>query len=938
MKIPRITHRTAGPLLFGALLLIAPLRAQEIVRPPDPSYPASTGTPAAATVLSTGPNASETSNIFESWQGMSQTGTIRPPDPHGAVGLDGVLQVVNLRIAYYRKPGLSGNGQSIWAGTVNLNGFFPDVVGSIADPKAIYDPLSNRFFVILQDNAAANSYLHVAVSRSANPGTATVADWIYYRFDITQQNGTTKYGGDYPGLGYDANGIYVTYNMFSLPIGSTSTFYRAQIFGFRKADLVAGVTPQSFSVATAAGLANGFSIQPVSNRDPGLPATGTVYFTDVNLASTTSVRIYAVSDPFGTPQANGAFINVADHGGAINDAPQAGTSITLDTVPMRAQGNAFLRDGQVWFCQTAGGSLGRSRVNYYALNTNGWPTSGNNPSLGEEGNIDGGAGVWTFQPAIGGNDLGETTIVYSQSSATTFPSISYVSRGSGAIAFETPVSLHTSPTFYNSTTARARWGDYACVAVDPTDESFWVTHEAALNSTANDQWTTRWGRIRPNVNPMRVESWRYHEETPGSYYSIGFIRTVTDSSGNTYGLRGGAGVRVAKFNSRGEPQAGWDVPYYSTGAMFHPQCIALDSNGNVVVGGGRDESVTSSDTDFAAVKFNSNGTLAWTKTYASGTGAVAEHAFDICVDSQNAVIATGIRANATSFSYLTVKWDSAGVRKWTKMYDAPTTSWDDFANWISVDSSGDVYVSGYSLGPYAFPNSVPFNPARYNQCAVLKYRASDGVKLWEHVYTGSLASRYMSGAGDPTPDNAGNVYICGYKDDIGFVSKLNASSGSQVWTCNVPIIGAELTNLFQIKLGAGDELYGTGWHRTQGSTATNPDADFTSKLSKSAGTLSWTNTSVAVDVITSSGELLGLSPQSDDFYDIGVGVAKVDPVTGSTLWAVESQPPAGMSGLSPRGFLTADGSGNAYVLGSIYESANVGSLAGTFFAKFGLEQ
>src|SRR4030095_1246705 len=163
------------------------------------------------------------------------------------------------------------------------------------------------------------------------------------------------------------------------------------------------------------------------------------------------------------------------------------------------------------------------------------------------------------------------SIVYSQSSATTFPSISYVSRGSGASTFETPVSLYASPAAYRASTPRARWGDYAAVAVDPTDESFWVTHEAALHSTANDQCTTRWGRVRPNANPMRVESWRYHQETPGTHFGNGFFRIVTDNSGNTYGLRGGGGVRVAKFNSRGELV--WDQAHMTTGALFGSQCI-----------------------------------------------------------------------------------------------------------------------------------------------------------------------------------------------------------------------------------------------------------------------------------------------------------------------------------------------------------------------------
>jgi hypothetical protein len=356
-------------------------------------------------------------------------------------------------------------------------------------------------------------------------------------------------------------------------------------------------------------------------------------------------------------------------------------------------------------------------------------------------------------------------------------------------------------------------------------------------------------------------------------------------------------------------------------------CIALDSNGNVVVGGNRHESATSTDTDFAVAKLNSDGTLAWMRTYASAAGAYAEGAYDICVDSQDAIIATGYRVSAT-LSYLTVKWDSAGVRKWAKVHDV-AAGWADQAYWISADSSGDVYVGGRSSGPYSPSTSD-------NQSAVIKYRGSDGLKLWEYVYLGSQNSTYDTYAGDPVPDNAGNVFICGYVDGIPFVAKLNAANGSHLWTRSVPITGSVLANLYQIRLGAGDELYAAGWWRLQGSSATNPDSDFTAKITKSTGALSWTNTSVAVRAITSNGQLLGMSPQSDDFYNIGIGIAQVDPVTGSTLWALGTEPPVGM-GASPRGFLTIDGAGNAYVIGTLYQGTSPWTQVGTFFARFGIE-
>src|SRR5713101_9280993 len=58
--------------------------------------------------------------VASSWPGMAQTGVI-PPDPHGAAGPGGVIQTVNLNMAYFRK-----DGSYIW-GPVPLATFFSGV-------------------------------------------------------------------------------------------------------------------------------------------------------------------------------------------------------------------------------------------------------------------------------------------------------------------------------------------------------------------------------------------------------------------------------------------------------------------------------------------------------------------------------------------------------------------------------------------------------------------------------------------------------------------------------------------------------------------------------------------------------------------------------------------------------------------------------------------
>lgn len=78
-----------------------------------------------------------------SWEGMFNTDPlIFPPDTHGASGPYGVIAVVNSRITYYNKDG------TIRWGPVRFSDFMTAGVGKLFDPRAIYDPLTSRFFVL----------------------------------------------------------------------------------------------------------------------------------------------------------------------------------------------------------------------------------------------------------------------------------------------------------------------------------------------------------------------------------------------------------------------------------------------------------------------------------------------------------------------------------------------------------------------------------------------------------------------------------------------------------------------------------------------------------------------------------------------------------------------------------------------------------------------
>lgn len=424
--------------------------------------------------------------VSNSWPGMQSDFLYEPPDPHGAAGPVGIIQVVNVRMTYWDK-----NGRSIW-GPVSLDQMFGSVFSF--DPHALFDPATGRFYVTtleeFVDNGGTNhSFFHLAVSKTSNPRSATAADWFIYQIDNKRTVNGSEFWGDYPGLGFDSRAIYLCVNMYDF---TNNTSGDVQVTAMDKNAFLNGTTNYTVTYTTG-GSFNGFTLQPCTVRGPGGPGN-VAYFaeTPVTSGNSTAVRIWALSDPLGTPALSSTTVPIADNGGAppFSGAPQPGTSIPIDTLDGRAQGNACWFNGTLWFCHTAGGATGKALVYYYAVAANGYPASP--PTLVEEGFIDGGAGEWTYQPSLCLNPVGDIGLVYSQSSTTRNPSIFATTRKAGAAGFDTPVLVKAGPSIYFG----GRWGDFGSTTPDPVDNSFWVTHEYS-RSTQFEDWGTWWANIIP---------------------------------------------------------------------------------------------------------------------------------------------------------------------------------------------------------------------------------------------------------------------------------------------------------------------------------------------------------------------------------------------------------------------------------------------------------
>ena len=178
------------------------------------------------------------SSLVTQWEGMAANGTSsRPADTSGGAGPSGIIQTADTHIAYYTKAGVL-----IW-GPVDSATFLTSL-GPVPtfDWNVIYDTSSGRFYVTLPGTTASQSFYYVAVSKSSDPQTSGSQDWYFYEIDVTEYdpgNHSNRWSADYPGIGVDAQALYVAFNMHRLT-GSGPFYLNSQILVLKKADINSG--------------------------------------------------------------------------------------------------------------------------------------------------------------------------------------------------------------------------------------------------------------------------------------------------------------------------------------------------------------------------------------------------------------------------------------------------------------------------------------------------------------------------------------------------------------------------------------------------------------------------------------------------------------------------------------------------------------------------
>ncbi|MFZ6050640.1 DUF7948 domain-containing protein [Halocola ammonii] len=309
--------------------------------------------------------------------------------------------------------------------------------------------------------------------------------------------------------------------------------------------------------------------------------------------------------------------------------------------------------------------------------------------------------------------------------------------------------------------------------------------------------------ILMKYNPSGVQQWMTTFDGPFQSYDGG-VALTSDSQNNIYVAAGSYGVNsgnptmsdysIQKYNSSGTLQ--WENRYNQSNLMDVPAKISFyGGTGSVVVTGASQYNSNS----WRMVTLDINGSTGNTSNlYWSGTSSASlDRVTDLAKDSSDNYYVVGAVENSGQGKDVTlIKLDDELDEEWSVEWNS-LNDLDDLANGVTVDGSGNVYVTGYTT-----------NANGDRDYLLLKYDSSGSLQ-WSETISGEDGG---DDTGVKVKIEGSSIVSCGeiYRDgnlDIALFSY--DSSGSLEWKtfyCNDDNLDDHATNIAI----SGSDIYVSG--------------------------------------------------------------------------------------------------------------------------------
>jgi len=477
--------------------------------------------------------------------------SLEPPDQGLCVGNGFVMETINDVLRVF------DTGGNALTNPIDLNTFYgyPAAINRttgvrgpfVTDPSCYFDQPTQRWFhVVLTLDTFSNgaftgkNHLDIAVSQTSDP----TGKWTIYRLPVQDDgtDGTPNHGcstgpartpptnphaclGDYPHIGADANGFYITTNEYSL---FGPEFIAAQIYAFSKSALASNAASVAVTQFNTVGAVNGnpgFTVWPAST--PGTAyetgAGGTEYFLSSDAADeanghgiSTDLIVWALTNtqslnsaspalnlshsvltvnPYAIPPKSDQKAGDFPLGQCLNDptcspivlggpdpfAPEVESH--LDSNDTRMQQVVFA-NGKLWGALDTAltlNSVNKAGIEWFIVKPS-VSSSGVSGSVALQGYLGLANNNLTY-PAIGVTNSGRGVMAFTVVGGDYYPSAGYAaidaSVGVGDVHIAAtglgPDDGFTSYKAFVGNPPRTRWGDYGAAVAD--GNTMWIASE-----------------------------------------------------------------------------------------------------------------------------------------------------------------------------------------------------------------------------------------------------------------------------------------------------------------------------------------------------------------------------------------------------------------------------------------------------------------------------
>ena len=424
-----------------------------------------------------------------SFDAIPQT-AFRPPDCTLSVGPSHVMAAVNVDLVGYTK---SGTQSFRWA---NFTAMFSPVLQQgvqLFDPKLAYDHYSDRWIVCIAGRRAApqGSWILMGVSQTADPAGPY---WIWATDATTDGPNASSNWSDYPMLGFDTRGIYVSTNQFGFGGG----FSYAKVRIFNKAEMYAGGVGATHNIRwwdfwnlQNPNGSKAFTVQPACHFQ-GLGGNPSGFLVNSLFPSGNSLTLWTLANPLGLWTGGAPTLTSASVSCRAYELPPAAVQkdggtvriATNDTRLLNAVFQSVSGTQRVWTCHTskhswAGDTEARSVVQWYEIDV---PSR----AMTQQGAF-GASGRHYFFPVVQTDIARNAYVTFGRSGPDEYGQLRHTGRrvADPAGQLQGSALVVAGQASYNG----GRWGDYFGIGRDPTDRrTIWSLGQYA---GSGNSWRTR---------------------------------------------------------------------------------------------------------------------------------------------------------------------------------------------------------------------------------------------------------------------------------------------------------------------------------------------------------------------------------------------------------------------------------------------------------------